>query len=68
MVKVVRNCSFVSALWGILILITMLLIIAIVGIGNASMLDQMHDELQLAGGVDAMFLAGGGLWVFLPSS
>jgi hypothetical protein len=68
MVKVVRNCSFVSAVWGILIFITMMIIITIAGIGNASMLDRMHDELKLVGGVDAIFLAGGGLWIFLPSS
>jgi len=68
MVKVVRNCSFISAVWGILIFITMMIIITIVGVGNASMLDRMHDELKLVGSIDAIFLAGGGLWIFLPSS
>mgnify|MGYP003419316942 FL=1 len=68
MVKVVRNCSLISGVWGILILATMLLLVTIVGIGNASMLEPLSDELKLAGGVDAIFLAGGSLSFFLPSS
>ncbi len=67
MVKVVRNCSLVSGVWGILILITMLMIITIVGIGNAAMLERMHDELKLGGGIDAIFLGGGSLQIFLRS-
>ncbi len=62
MVKVVRNCSLVSGVWGILVLAALLCLASVVGIADPSIItSRLSGVFTYGGGVDAGLLFVGSL-------